>query len=104
MVRRLFVGRDGRMAIGWRLLVAFVLWFIVLIVTEQIIAGSLSAWVGGVAVIALTVPLVYFFRRVFDRRPFSAMRLSDPVRGLGHVAVGFLIGAAAVTVVLLIEI
>lgn len=104
MFRKLFVARDGRMALGWRLFVGFVLWFILLIITEQIIGNTVSGWVGGVAVIVLSVPLVYFFRRVFDKRPVAALRLADPVRGVVHVVLGFVLGAAALTVVLLIEI
>jgi membrane protease YdiL (CAAX protease family) len=106
MISRLFVTADRRIALGWRITVAVIAWFAMLILTEELIANVAGQAVGGAAVIGASVVTTVFLRHKLDRRPTTGARETLADLGLtGHRAVrllatGFCLGALAMSVVL----
>jgi membrane protease YdiL (CAAX protease family) len=105
-ISRLFVTVDHRIALGWRIVIAVIAWFAMLILTEELIANVAGQAAGGVAVIGASVVMAIFLRRKLDRRPVAGAR--ETLAGLGlarHrafrlLAAGFGLGAVAMSVVL----
>jgi membrane protease YdiL (CAAX protease family) len=110
MLARLFVSADRRMAVGWRILLAVIAWFAMLVITEELIAHAAGAAVAGVAVIGGSIALAVFLRRRLDRRRGQSVR--DTLAGLGlprlgavrGLLAGFALGAAAMGVVLAVSV
>jgi membrane protease YdiL (CAAX protease family) len=102
MASRLFRAADGRLAIWLRLLVAIVIWFAMLVLTEEIIGQLAGRAVGGLTVIAGSIALIIFLRRQLDHRSMDGMGLVR--RGAAaQLAAGFGAGALAMGVVLAVS-
>ncbi len=102
MASRIFRTAEGRLAIWLRLLIAIVAWFAMLIVTEELIPGFAGQAVGGVLVIAGSIPLLMFLRKRIDRRSMEGMGLARP-GAIRMLLAGFGIGALAMGVVLAVS-
>jgi membrane protease YdiL (CAAX protease family) len=106
MMSRLFITADRRIALGWRIVIAVIAWFAMLIVTEELIANVAGPVAGGAAVIGASVAMAILLRRKLDRSPVASAREILAGLGLaGHKAfrllvVGFGLGALAMSVVL----
>jgi membrane protease YdiL (CAAX protease family) len=106
MISRLFVTADHRIALGWRIVIAVIAWFAMLIVTEELVVNVAGLAAGGVAVIGASVAMAILLRRKLDRCPVAGAREILAGLGLaGHRAfrllvAGFGLGALAMSVVL----
>jgi membrane protease YdiL (CAAX protease family) len=102
MASKLFRAADGRLAIWLRLLIAIVVWFAMLVVTEELIAGFAGQAVGGLAVIGASIPLIIMLRTRLDRRSIADMGLARQ-GAVRMLVIGFGIGALAMGVVLAVS-
>jgi membrane protease YdiL (CAAX protease family) len=96
---RLFVSADRRLAIWWRLLVAIVLWFIMLIVTEELITALLGPIAGAITVIGGSVGLAMLLRRRIDHRSMAGLGL-DRRGAVPSLIAGFAFGTVAMVGIL----
>ena len=106
MISRLFVAADHRIALGWRIVIAVIAWFAMLIVTEELLVDVAGPAAGGAAVIGTSVAMAIFLRRKLDRSPVAGARQILTDLGLARhkafrlLAAGFGLGALAMSVVL----
>jgi CAAX protease family protein len=100
MLTRVFITTDGRPAICWRLVLAYVLWFAVAILTEEVAARRLGQAAGGLLLAIGSALLILGLRRVVDRRPAAALGLIWRPAGAAQAVSGFLLGGLAIGVVI----
>jgi hypothetical protein len=55
---RLLVAADRRLAIWWRLPLAYVLWFALAVLGEEVAGNVLGQWVGGLITLLAVVLLL----------------------------------------------
>jgi len=102
-VSRLFVAADRRLAIWVRLLAAIVVWFAMLVLTEELIEQLAGQAVGGLAAAAGSIPLIIFFRKKLDHRPMAGMGLAR-TSAIRLLVAGFGLGTLAMGVVLTVSV
>lgn len=107
MVGRVFLDRDGRVRVGWRLLAYLAAWSLVVGVAGEVLVGrdpaparQLLALVAIPAAAAVT----YGFRRRVDRRDWARVGLPWPRgRHLLTGGVGFVLGMAVIGMLVAVE-
>jgi membrane protease YdiL (CAAX protease family) len=101
---------NRRIALGWRIAIAIIAWFAMLIVTEELVVSVAGPAAGGAAVIGASVVLAIVLRRKLDRAPATGAREALAGLGLGGhrafrlLAAGFGLGALAMSVVLAVSV
>lgn len=97
-----FIARDGRVRIGWRL-VLYALAFIAATIVSGVARSGVSVlthatWLGGAAMLVGIVVVQWFASRLLrthvDRRPLSGLAVPPLSRGWAQLLVGFAVGAA----------
>jgi uncharacterized protein len=111
-VRRLFVSRDGRVALAWRL----VLYFVAIVGAQALGAGAslLARALGApqqvrglamaVAYAGATLALVRLVRRRVDHRPAGMLGLGGAARGPVHALAGAAVALAMLAAVVAVEV
>ncbi len=108
VIKRFFVDPDEhRLLAGWRVVVHFVL-FVVLLALCSVVFAPLTRFVPrflfgeGIAAIAVTVS-VFIARRWLDKRSFRSLGLAWNRQAVSDLAVGFLITGVMMGMVFLLE-
>ncbi|HXP21895.1 MAG TPA: hypothetical protein VN840_19800 [Streptosporangiaceae bacterium] len=86
-----------------RLLAAIVVWFAMLVLTEELIEQLAGQAVGGLAAAAGSIPLIIFFRKKLDHRPMAGMGLAR-TSAIRLLVAGFGLGTLAMGVVLTVSV
>ena len=100
-----FLGRDRRLRLSWRILVVWLGFFGSVLVIGRTVQGA-SAWlhgvtshaVAGLGIVASALGLVILLRRCADRRPWSGIGLTLDRAAIPHLLYGMIL-AAIVTAV-----